>query len=285
MPNSIEQLTQIIIPWLLNHGIKIIAIFLLAIIIRRFSGIFIEKSVRKLVVSNRFLSKEAETKREDTLIRIFTGSLSLIIWIIAGLMILSEIGIAVGPLLAAVGIAGVAIGFGGQYLIRDLISGLFIIIENQYRVGDVVCFDGTCGLVEDISLRMTTLRDLDGTVHHIPHGEIKKVSNLSKFFARVNLNIGISYNTKLEKVIKVVNKVGKELAEDPKWKDVIKKPPQFLRIDEFADSAIIIKILGETKPLKQWDVTGELRKRIKIAFDKEGIEIPFPQMVVHRKKS
>ena len=132
---------------------------------------------------------------------------------------------------------------------------------------------------------MTTLRDIDGIVHHVPHGEIKKVSNLSKQFARVNLNIGVSYNSNLEKVISVVNKVGKELSEDHEWKESILKPPQFLRVDSFGDSAIIIKILGETKPLKQWEVTGELRKRLKITFDREGIEIPFPQRVVHQAKS
>jgi moderate conductance mechanosensitive channel len=122
---------------------------------------------------------------------------------------------------------------------------------------------------------------LDGTVHHVPHGSIKIVSNLSKYFARVNLNIGISYNAKLEHVIQVVNQVGNELAKDILWKEFIISPPQFLRIDDFADSSIIIKILGETQPIKQWDVAGELRKRIKIAFDREGIEIPFPQRVVH----
>jgi len=203
---------------------------------------------------------------------------------LALLMIFQEMGVAIGPLLAAAGIAGLAFGFGGQYLIRDLISGLFIIMENQYRIGDVVCFDKTCGLVEDISMRMTTLRDLDGIVHHVPHGEIKMVSNLSKQFARVNLNIGIAYNSDLERVISVVNRVGEELANDPAWREFIIKPPQFLRVDDFGDSAIIIKILGETKPLKQWDVTGELRKRLKIAFDREGIEIPFPQRVVHQVK-
>jgi small conductance mechanosensitive channel len=197
------------------------------------------------------------------------------------MMILSEAGVAIGPLLAAAGIAGIAFGFGGQYLIRDIISGLFITLENQYRIGDVVCFDGTCGLVEDITLRMTTLRNLDGTVHHIPHGEIKTVSNLTKHYARVNLNVGVSYGSNLEHVIEVVNRVGRELAEDPAWKEHVTKAPQFLRVDDFADSAVIIKILGETKPIKQWDVTGELRKRLKIAFDKEGIEIPFPQRVVH----
>jgi len=128
------------------------------------------------------------------------------------------------------------------------------------------------------------LRDLDGIVHHVPNGEIKKASNLSKKFARVNLNIGVAYKEDLNKVIEVVNKVGKELAEDPEWEESIINPPQFLRVDDFGASAIIIKILGETKPLKQWDVTGELRKRIKVAFDKEGIEIPFQQIVIHRTK-
>jgi len=128
---------------------------------------------------------------------------------------------------------------------------------------------------------MTTLRDLDGTVHHIAHGDINRVSNLSKYYSRVNLNIGIAYDSNLEKVISVINKVGNDIASDPEWKGFIIKAPQFLRVDDFGDSAIILKILGETKPVKQWDVTGELRKRLKIAFDKEGIKIPFPQIVVH----
>ncbi len=285
MQDFIQKIIVNATPWLLDHGIKILVVIAIAKLAHKFSRIFIEKLIRKIIVSDHFLGKEAEKKREDTLVRIFSASFGILIWILVFLMILQEVGFAIGPLLAAAGIAGLAFGFGGQYLIRDLISGLFIIMENQYRVGDVVCFDGTCGLVEDISLRMTTLRDLDGTVHHVSHGEIKKVSNLSKFFARVNLNIGISYNSNLEHVISVVNKVGDELAQDPAWKDYIVKPPQFLRVDDFADSAIMIKILGETKPLKQWDVTGELRKRLKIAFDKESIEIPFPQRVIHQTKS
>ena len=284
MSNTFSNIISDIIPWFFDHGIKIVAIIVIACLVKRFVGIFIEKIIRKIVISDHFLTKEAEKKREDTLIRIFTVSLGILVWILALLMILQEVGIAIGPLLAAAGIAGLAFGFGGQYLVRDLISGLFILIENQYRIGDVVCFDGTCGLVEDITMRMTTLRDLDGIVHHVPHGEIKKVSNLSKQFARVNLNIGISYDSNLEKVISVVNRVGKELAEDTGWKEYVLKPPQFLRVDDFGDSAIVIKILGETKPLKQWDVTGELRKRLKIAFDREGIEIPFPQRVIHQAK-
>ncbi|MFA5782788.1 MAG: mechanosensitive ion channel family protein [Bacteroidales bacterium] len=284
MKEIITKWTELLVPWLLSHGVKILIIAVGAYFLNKVAKRFIEKIVRIAVVPDKFISKQAEKKREDTLIRIFTWTCSIIIWLIGILMILQEIGVPIGPILAAAGIIGLAVGFGGQYLIRDIISGLFIILENQYRIGDVVNFDNTSGLVEDISLRMTTLRDLDGTVHHVPHGEIKKVSNLSKYFSRVNLNIGIAYSSKLEHVIEVVNQTGKALAEDPQWKEFIIKPPQFLRVDDFADSAIIIKILGETQPLKQWDVTGELRKRIKIAFDNEGIEIPFPQRVIHQIK-
>jgi small conductance mechanosensitive channel len=271
--------------WLTDHGLRILLIFIVAYVVSRFLGFIVDKFIRKIIVPDAFHSREAEKKREDTLIKISTGTVSILIWILALLMILQETGFEIAPLLAAAGIAGLAFSFGGQYLIRDIISGLFITIENQYRIGDVVCFGDTCGAVEDITLRMTTLRDLDGCVHHVPHGAIDKVSNLSKDFARVNLNIGISYSSKLEKVISVVNEVGQELADDPLWKDSIIKAPQFLRVHEFGDSAIIIKILGDTQPLKQWEVAGELRKRIKIAFDKEKIEIPLPQRVIHQSNT
>ncbi|MDG1872066.1 MAG: mechanosensitive ion channel family protein, partial [Flavobacterium sp.] len=231
---------------------------------------------------DHFSSPDAEEKRENTLIQIFTTTAQIALIIMATLMILQEFGIEIAPILAAAGIVGLAFGFGGQYLIRDVISGLFIILENQYRIGDVVSFDNASGAVQEISLRKTTLRDMDGTVHHIPHGEIKKVSNLSKDFSRINLDMGVSYNSNLEHVITVINKVGNDLAADPQWKTSILAPPLFLRVNEFADSAIMMKILGETLPSKQWEVTGELRKRLKAAFDKEGIEIPFPQMVVHQ---
>lgn len=282
MEEIIINYTELIVPWLLTHGVKILLIAIGTYILNKFLKRTIDKIVRIAVVADKYLSKQAEEKREDTLISIFTWASRIIILFIATLMILQEFGIQIGPILAGAGIIGLAVGFGGQYLIRDIISGFFIILENQYRIGDIVKFDGTGGLVEDISMRMTTLRDLDGTVHHIPHGEIKKVSNFSKDFARINLNIGIGYSSNLDHVITIVNKVGDELSQDPQWKEFIIKSPQFLRVDDFADSSIVIKILGETQPLKQWEVTGELRKRIKIVFDNEGIEIPFPQRVIHQ---
>lgn len=272
-------------PWLLTHGVRILLVLIFAFLLHRYISLFIKRIVFVSMVSDADKNSDADKKRKDTLIRIFSWVSRIIILAMAILIVLQEAGVPIGPILAGAGILGLALGFGGQYLIRDLIAGFFIILENQYRIGDIVNVDGTSGLVEDISLRLTTLRDLDGTVHHVPHGEIKRVSNLSKYFSRVNLNIGIAYHSKLEHVIDVVNKVGNEMATDPLWKDGILKAPQFLRVDNFGDSAIEIKIIGETPAHKKWEVTGELRKRLKLAFDKEGIEIPFPQRVIHHINS
>jgi len=284
LKGNLSNWEELILPWLMTHGIKILIIIVGAFILNYIGKKIIERAVRIAVVGDYYSSRESEVKREDTLIYIFRVSLRIVLLVLATLMILQEAGLQIGPILAAAGIIGIAFGFGGQYLIRDLISGLFIILENQYRIGDVVNLDGTGGLVEKISLRMTTLRDLDGTVHHIPNGEIKRVSNLAKEFSRVNMNIGVAYRSNLDEVIDVINRTGNELAEDPAFKESIIKPIQFLRVDEFADSAIVMKMVGDVQPLKQWEVAGAFRQRIKIAFDKAGIEIPFPQRVTHQAK-
>jgi moderate conductance mechanosensitive channel len=279
----ISDFNDLFFAWVITHGARIVLIaiasWLLTLILKR----VIERAVRIAVVPDGTMTEDSEKKREDTLIRIFNGALKIVILVMAVLMIVQEFGVKIGPILAGAGIVGLAVGFGGQYLIRDIITGLFIIIENQYRIGDVINVENIGGLVEDISLRKTTLRDMNGTVHHVPHGEIKKVSNLSRTFARINLNLGVAYSTDLEHVISVINAIGEELANDPVHKESLLTPPRFLRVDEFADSAIMLKIVGDTKPLKQWELTGELRKRLKIAFDREGIEIPFPQRVVYHK--
>lgn len=273
-----------LLPWFLSSGIKIFFIAVVAIILNKIVSKLIDKTIRLAVVSSHYDSKDAELKRENTLIQIFTITFRTLLTIIASLMILKEFGIDIAPMIAAAGIAGLALGFGGQYLIRDIITGLFIVLENQYRIGDVVNFDGLGGAVEEITLRKTTLRDMNGTVHHIPHGEIKRVSNLSKDFARVNMNIGVAYDSDIEQVIAVINETGMTMAEDEKWKNDFIKPIQFIRVDDFADSAIIVKVLGETKVLRQWEVAGEFRKRLKVAFDKAGVVIPIPQtdVYVHR---
>jgi moderate conductance mechanosensitive channel len=278
-PNFHEQL----INWVnksLFVGLKVIAIagaaWLLKIIAKR----FIERIVKTAVHSDKLQMDDAEIKRMNTLVRIFSWSINTVIMIIAFMMILQSVRVNIAPILASAGIVGVAIGFGGQYLVKDVITGFFIILENQYRIGDVVNIEGLSGTVEDISLRVTTLRDMNGTVHYIPHGEIKKVSNSAKQFARINVKVGVSYSTDIEFAKKIINQIGENLANDPKWKTDINVAPFFLRVDSLEDSSIGIKISGETKPLRQWDVTGELLKRIKETFEREGIEIPFPQRVI-----
>jgi small conductance mechanosensitive channel len=166
-------------------------------------------------------------------------------------------------------------------MVRDFIAGLFILIENQYSVGDWVMIADIGGLVEEVNLRRTVLRDLDGTMHVVPNGEIRVASNFTQEWARVNMSVSVGYGEDLDHVMEVLNRIGKEMAEDPYWSELILGAPQVLRVDAFEDSGIAIKILGETKPMRQWEVMGELRRRIKRVFDEEGIEIPWPHTKVY----
>jgi small-conductance mechanosensitive channel len=271
-----------VVTWLVDHGIPILIIVVVGAVLWFVLNKLLPPLVRRAVARTKYKeSKAAVEKRTNTLLSVFKGIGRVFIIIVAVMMILDEVGVAVAPVLAGFGIAGVAIGFGAQYLIRDLIAGIFIILENQYRVGDVARVADIAGLVEDITLRKTVLRDLDGIVHHVPNGEIKVASNFTRGFSRVNLNISVSYGTDLDHAISVINRVGKELTEDDKWREIIKSPPQVLRVDNLGDSGIDIKILGDVEPIRQWDVMGELRLRLKKAFDAEGIEIPWPHTKVY----
>jgi small-conductance mechanosensitive channel len=271
-----------VVSWLIDHGIRILIIVAVAAVLWFALNRFLPPIVRRSVDRTKYKeSKEGLEKRTNTLLSIFKGMGRVFIIIVAIIMVLDEVGIPIAPVLAGFGIAGIAIGFGAQYLIRDLIAGIFIILENQYRVGDVVRVADIGGLVEEITLRKTVLRDLDGIVHHVPNGEIKTASNFTRHFSRVNLNISVGYGTDLDHAISVINRVGKELAEDDNWRKIIKSPPQVLRVDNLGDSGIDIKILGDVEPIRQWDVMGELRLRLKKAFDAEGIEIPWPHTKVY----
>jgi small-conductance mechanosensitive channel len=268
--------------WLVDHGIPILIIVVVGAVLCFALNKLLPPIVRRAIARTKDKeSKEAMEKRTNTLVSIFKGIGRVFIVVVVIMMILPELGVDIVPLVAGFGIAGVAIGFGAQYLIRDLIAGIFIILENQYRVGDVVRVADIGGLVEEINLRKTVLRDLDGIVHHVPNGEIRTASNFTRRFARVNLNISVAYDTDLDHAISVINRVGKALAEDEKWRKVIKSPPQVLRVDNLGDSGIDIKILGDVKPIEQWAVMGELRLRLKKAFDAEGIEIPWPHTKVY----
>ena len=273
---------DIVVTWLIDHGTRILIILVVGAVLWFALNRFLPPVVRRTVGRNKY--KESELgleKRTNTLLAIFKGMGRVLIIIIVIMMVLDEVGVPIAPVLAGFGIAGVAVGFGAQYLIRDLIAGIFIILENQYRVGDIVRVADISGLVEYITLRKTVLRDLDGIVHHIPNGEIRTASNYARHFARVNLDVSVAYGTDLDHAINVINRVGKELAKDEEWRKVIKSPPQVLRVNNLGDSGIDIKILGDVKPMEQWAVMGQLRLRLKKAFDDEGIEIPWPHTKVY----
>ena len=271
-----------VVSWLVEHGTRILIILVMGaglwFALKKFLPPMVRRTMARPVQGE---SKEGRKKRTDTLLAVFMGIGKILIAVIVVFMILSELDIPIGPILAGFGIAGIAVGFGAQYMIRDLIAGVFIILENQYRVGDWVTIADIGGLVEEVNLRKTVLRDFDGTVHHVPNGEIKVASNYTRLFARVNLDISVGYGTDLDHAISVINRVGQELAADENWAKLIKNAPHVLRVNNLGDSGIDIKILGDVKPMQQWAVMGELRLRLKKAFDEEGIEIPWPHVKLY----
>jgi small-conductance mechanosensitive channel len=270
--------------WFLAHGIRILVILLIGVVLwlatKRFMPALVHRAMAKPKRGEREPSGGRQ-KREDTLRGVFMSLSQLIIIVIVIFMVLGELNINIAPILAGLGIAGIAVGFGAQYLIRDLIAGVMILLENQYRVGDVAKVADIWGLVEEVHLRKTVLRDLDGAVHHVPNGEIRVASNYTRRFSRVNLDVSVSYGTDLDHAMAVINRVGLELAEDENWKERIITPPQALRVNKFGDSGIDIKILGDVRPMEQWAIMGELRLRLKKAFDKERIEIPWPHVKLY----
>jgi moderate conductance mechanosensitive channel len=271
-----------VINWLVTHGVRIVVVLAVGGLLWLGLNKLLLPIVGRAVARTKYKeSKEGMEKRTNTLLSVFKGVGRVFIIAVAVMMILSEVGVPIAPVLAGFGIAGIAIGFGAQYLIRDIISGIFIILENQYRVGDVARVADISGLVEEVTLRKTVLRDLDGIVHHVPNGEIRVASNFARHFARVNLDVSVSYGTDLDHAISVINRVGQELAEDENWRQVIKSPPQALRVNSLGSSGIDIKIVGDVKPMQQWAVMGQLRLRLKKAFDAEGIEIPWPHTKVY----
>jgi small conductance mechanosensitive channel len=220
-------------------------------------------------------------KRAKTITGIIRNATSFVLWTTAFITILSEVGFNIGPILAGAGIAGLAVGFGAQNLVRDVISGLFMLIENQIRVGDVAVINGTGGLVEEINVRTTVLRSLDGTVHIFPNGSISSLSNRTREYSYYVFDIGVAYKEDTDRVIQAVQEVADEFQEDQDYKELILEPLEFLGVDQFADSSVIIKARIKTVPIKQWKVGREMNRRIKKKFDQVGIEIPFPHMSVY----
>lgn len=246
---------------------------------------FSVKKLNKKFLNNAKQNDKADTdeagKRINTLTSIIHGAIKIILWVILIMIVLQKFGINIAPILAGAGIVGLAVGFGAQQLVRDYISGFFIILENQIRSGDVAIIDGTWGLVEKIEFRTITLRDLSGVVHIIQNGKINIMSNMTKDWSAMVFDIGVAYKENPQDVKDLIKKVGDEIQNDSKFKDKILEPIEIFGLDEFADSAIVIKARLKTKPSAQWAVGREYRERLKYAFDQNNIEIPFPHTSVY----
>lgn len=282
-----ETVMETVIKWLIHYGSITIIAFAVAWIFTYFGSRFIKGLIQKSISVNSYSTPEDAQQREDTLLGILVGTYKGFVWLMASLIYLTIIGIPIGPLIAGAGILGLAIGFGAQGMITNIMSGISIIIENQYRVGDTIALndeiaknDGITGIVQRINFRTTVLRDSDGNLHYIPNGEIRLSTNKSMDYSKINLNVGISYDEDVDKVAKIINEVGKNLSKDSKYKDITIEAPYFVRIDKFTDNAVELKISGKVHAGEQWRVTGELRARLKKAFEQKGINVPYPQLIV-----
>jgi len=265
--------------WAITHIPKILIILLgmwVTIRVAKFAGDRI-----KAVSEDDDPSRQSEReKRAETLVNIMNMTVKLVTLAIGTLMIVKELGIDIGPLLAGAGIIGLAVGFGSQALVKDVVTGFFILIENQFRVGDVIRAGGHAGLVEKITLRTTILRDVEGVVHIIPNGEVGTVSNLTYIWSRAVIDVGVDYRSNIDRAMAIMLDEAKQMAADDKWREEIVDEPQMLGVQSFADSSVVLRLVFKTLPQSQWAVGREYRRRIKNRFDAEGIVIPFPQTTI-----
>ncbi len=272
------QALETVSKWLMTSGLRVVVI-LLAMAILLF---VLKRAMRKLrEIFQGALPGPAQVKRADTLTSVVRDVGRTAILAMGFLMILSELGLDMKPLLAAAGLGGLAIGFGAQNLVRDVITGFFILLENQIRVGDVVQIAGVGGLVEEVRLRTIRLRDLAGNVHVVPNGIVDKVKNMTKVFSYYLFDIGVAYREDVDEVMAVLKEVAADLQADPEFASDILEPLEMLGVDQFADSAVVIKCRIKTEPIKQWRIGREMNRRIKKTFDAKGIEIPFPHRTIY----
>lgn len=220
-------------------------------------------------------------KRAETLVRLLRQAVVIMIWVIVGLIALRELGVEIGPILASAGIVGLAVGFGAQNLVRDVISGFFMILENQVRVGDVAIVNGTGGLVEKMNFRTIVLRDLSGVVHVFPNGTISTLANMTREWSAYVFEIGVAYKEDTDRVVDIMKRVGEEMRQDEYFGPLMVEDIEIFGVDAFSDSAVVIKGRLKTLPIKQWEVGRQFRRRIKRAFDDEGVEIPFPHRSIY----
>jgi moderate conductance mechanosensitive channel len=233
----------------------------------------------------RRVSGPDELPRITTVGRVFRYSATVIVVLVAGMLVLGELGISIAPILATAGVAGVAIGFGAQSLIKDYLAGFFMLIEDQIREGDVVEVAGKAGLVEEMTLRYVRLRDGDGFVHFVPNGEIKLVSNRTRGFARAVVDVGVGYGVDIDQALGVMREVGRAMRAHEQWKGRVPDDIEILGVEKLDNSAVVLRVQLRVVPAIERDnVKREYLKRIKAAFEARGIEIPFPQLTMHSAK-
>jgi len=274
-----EGFLDLVWKWLITSGAKILAIIIISFILIRIVRMIIARSKDRI-----FLRTEEDieaVKRTETLTGLIEKTVRAMVLSAAFLMILQSLGINIGPLLAGAGVVGLAVGFGAQSLVKDVISGFFILIENHRNIGDAVNISGKEGVIESINLRVTALRDYSGNVHIIPNGEIAVLTNMTKEFSRAVFEIGVAYKENVDEVMQVMKDVAEDLAADPEWSARIYGPMEMSGLDSFGDSSVNIKARIETQPREQWNVSREYRRRLKKVFDKKGIEIPFPHVTLY----
>jgi small conductance mechanosensitive channel len=268
--------------WLRGSGVSMLFIVGSALVLIRAVNLLVAGLPSFLVPAGLDSRERTERiKRIETNGRLLRWVSSALFLGIAALMVMRQAGVDLTPFLAGGAVLTVALGFGAQDFVKDIIGGLFLIVENQIRLGDVADINGKSGLVEAIRLRTTILRSLDGTVLVIPNGSIRELSNMTKDFSYCVIDVGVAYKEDVDNVVQVLDRTGQELAADAKYSGRILEPLEILGVDDFADSAVVIKIRIKTLPREQWNVGRELRRRIKRAFDGCGIEIPYPHMSVY----
>ena len=278
MDHYLPWTTDIIVS-ALRSGLRILLIVIITLLIHR----AIRTLSRRLA---QFISRQeydAESvKRAETLSIVIRHTLSVVVFLVATITVLSELGIQIGPVLAAAGIAGIAVGFGAQSLIKDVINGFFILANDQIRVGDVIQAAGKSGSVEQVSLKMTVLRDIAGNVHFIPNGAIDIVTNMTKEYSRYVADIGITYSQDMDRAVEIIASVDEALRADAEYGSDILERIEIQGLDRFADSSVIIRARITTSPGQQWRIGREFNRRLKIAFDEKGIEFPFPTRTVYQ---
>lgn len=262
-------------------AIKIAVIIGIALVAYRIVRILINRLVTREIDEEDPIVKRLRQQRSQTLASLLGNVAAIAIVIVVVLTILDILLDNIGPILASFGILGLAFSFGAQSLVKDIISGTFMLMEGQFGIGDVVRVSDVSGAVEKITLRTTVLRDVEGIVHIIPNGEITRVSNLTKSWSRTLLHVGVAYKEDVDHVMDVLRDLLRDFHADPEWGGLLLEEPLVPGVEEFADSAVIIRVVAKTLPLKQWDVARELRRRIKKRFDREGIEIPFPHTTLY----